>query len=116
MPIYTNLLEVYFWLPAPAENISLLEMETDGSFTIVADLTNQQRLTLTTNQVQSMVAGSFYLEVDLEDGSYLGQLEPEYAFANGPTVRMWFFGHRHGQLRGLVDATKATEDEPATKV
>lgn len=90
MPTYTNLLEVYFWLPASVENISLLEMEPDGSFTIVADLTEQQRLTLTTNQIHSMVAGNFYMEVDLEEGSYLGQLAPEYAFANGPTAKMIF--------------------------
>jgi len=28
----------------------------------------------------------------------------------------WFLAHRHGQLRGLVNATKAAVDEPATKV
>ena len=30
-------------------------------------------------------------------------------------VGVWFFAHRHGQLRGLVDAAKAAVDEPATK-
>jgi predicted small lipoprotein YifL len=31
-------------------------------------------------------------------------------------VGLWFFAHRHGQLRGLVDSAKAAVDEPATKV
>jgi len=31
-------------------------------------------------------------------------------------VGVWFFAHRHGQLRGLVDAAKAAVDEPASKV
>ena len=34
----------------------------------------------------------------------------------GAAVGLWFFAHRHGQLRGLVDAAKATVDEPASKV
>ena len=33
----------------------------------------------------------------------------------GASVGVWFFAHRHGQLRGLVDAAKAV-DEPANKV
>jgi hypothetical protein len=31
-------------------------------------------------------------------------------------VGVWFFAHRHGQLRGLVDAAKAAVDESANKV
>jgi hypothetical protein len=34
----------------------------------------------------------------------------------GAVVGVWFFAHRHGQLRGLVDAAKAAVDEPASKV
>ncbi|MDD5140517.1 MAG: hypothetical protein PHY43_09700 [Verrucomicrobiales bacterium] len=34
----------------------------------------------------------------------------------GAAVGVWFFAHRHGQLRGLVDAAKAAVDEPASKV
>jgi len=34
----------------------------------------------------------------------------------GVAVGGWFLAHRHGQLRGLVNATKAAVDEPATKV
>jgi len=30
----------------------------------------------------------------------------------GAAVGVWFFAHRHGQLRGLVDAAKATVDTP----
>ena len=30
----------------------------------------------------------------------------------GAAVGVWFFAHRHGQLRGLVDAAKAATDEP----
>ena len=33
----------------------------------------------------------------------------------GAAVGVWFFAHRHGQLRGLVDAAKAVVDEPANK-
>jgi hypothetical protein len=32
----------------------------------------------------------------------------------GAAVGVWFFAHRHGQLRGLVDAGKATGDKPDT--
>ena len=31
-------------------------------------------------------------------------------------VGLWFLAHRHGQLRGLVEAAEATLDEPANKV
>ena len=31
-------------------------------------------------------------------------------------VGLWFLAHRHGQLRGQVDATKTTVDDTATKV
>ena len=31
-------------------------------------------------------------------------------------VGLWFLAHRHGQLRGLVDAAKPVADEPANKV
>ena len=31
-------------------------------------------------------------------------------------VGLWFLAHRHGQLRGLVDAANAAVDEPAKKV
>ncbi len=34
----------------------------------------------------------------------------------GAAVGVWFFAHRHGQLRGLVDAAKTTADDPTTKV
>ena len=34
----------------------------------------------------------------------------------GAAVGVWFFAHRHGQLRGMVDAAKAVVDEPANKV
>ena len=34
----------------------------------------------------------------------------------GAAVGVWFFAHRHGQLRGLVDASKTTADDPTTKV
>ncbi len=34
----------------------------------------------------------------------------------GAAVGVWFFAHRHGQLRGLVDAAKAAVDETANKV
>jgi hypothetical protein len=34
----------------------------------------------------------------------------------GAAVGVWFFAHRHGQLRGLVDAAKAAVEEPANKV
>ena len=33
----------------------------------------------------------------------------------GAAVGVWFFAHRHGQLRGLVDATKATVDDRLDK-
>ena len=34
----------------------------------------------------------------------------------GAAVGVWFFAHRHGQLRGLVDAAEVAADEPANKV
>ena len=34
----------------------------------------------------------------------------------GAAVGVWFFAHRHGQLRGLVDAAKATVDTPEKSV
>jgi hypothetical protein len=34
----------------------------------------------------------------------------------GAAVGVWFFAHRHGQLRGLVDAAKAAVDTPEKPV
>ena len=34
----------------------------------------------------------------------------------GAAVGVWFFAHRHGQLRALVDAAEIAVDEPANKV
>jgi hypothetical protein len=34
----------------------------------------------------------------------------------GAAVGLWFLAHRHGQLRGMVDAGKTTVDESANKV
>ena len=31
-------------------------------------------------------------------------------------VGIWFFAHRHGQLRGLVNAATTAVDDPANKV
>jgi hypothetical protein len=97
LPTYTNQVEVFIGLPEPAEDAWLLEMEEDGSFTPVAELTDpynngnyDQFVTLTTNQIHSLVEGKFYAEVDFGDSNYLGNLAPQYAFANGPTAKVIF--------------------------
>jgi hypothetical protein len=34
----------------------------------------------------------------------------------GAAIGVWFLAHRHGQLRGLVDAAKAAANDPASKI
>jgi len=76
-------------------------MQEDGSFTLVTELTNQyaggdsssfyyQPVTLTTNQIYSLIAGNLYVEVDFENSSYLGNFAPEYDYIAGPAATMIF--------------------------
>lgn len=101
--IYTNWLEVYINLPAPPEHAWILEKEQDGSLNQVFEVTNlfsyqlypyqlyfDQFYTLTTNQIHSLVEGDWYAEVDFGDSNYLGNLAPQYGFANGPKAVMVF--------------------------
>lgn len=97
MPSFTNLLEVFIGLPATPVSAWVLEQQADGSFTPVVELTDpyhngyfDQNVLLTTNQIYSMIAGNLYAEVDFDDGSYLGNFAPQYAFVPGPTVKMIF--------------------------
>jgi hypothetical protein len=99
--VYTNRLDVFIRLPALPENAWILEKEADGSFLRVAQVTNlivdaiygpygQQSLTLTTNQIYSLIEGNWYAEVDFGDSNYIGNLAPQYELANGPKVVMVF--------------------------
>ena len=96
IPTYTNQLEVFIGLPEMAESGWIFEKEEDGSFTPVAELTNQypgyfnQNVMLTTNQIYRMISGDLYAEVNFGDSNYLGQLTPQYNFAKGPTAKMVF--------------------------
>lgn len=45
-----------------------------------------QRFTLTVKQIHSLIEGNFYLEVNFGDNKYIGNLAPQYHFANGPTA------------------------------
>jgi len=100
LPTYTNQLEVFIRLPALPEDAWIEEKETDGSLAPVAEVTNliedvygfyfQQLLTLTTNQIHSLIEGNWYAEVDFGESNYLGNLAPQYGFANGPTAVMIF--------------------------
>jgi len=89
---YTNDLDVYVQSTTPMEDAWILERETDGSFTPVIEVTNSvpsvflgQSLTLTTNQVHSLIAGNWYVEVDFDGSNYMGNLVPNYAYAIGPS-------------------------------
>ncbi|HKW30160.1 MAG TPA: hypothetical protein VJT54_12555 [Verrucomicrobiae bacterium] len=98
---YTNRLDVFIKLPAPPEEAWILEKEADGSLSPVAPVTNliedanyglyfQQAFSLTTNQIDSLIEGNWYAEVDFGDSNYLGNLAPQYGFANGPKAVMVF--------------------------
>jgi hypothetical protein len=87
-PTYTNRLEVFINLPAPPKGAWVLEQEEDGSFITVMELTNY--LTLTTNQIHSLIEGNWYAEVDFGESNYLGNLAPQYYAVNGPKVVMNF--------------------------
>jgi hypothetical protein len=95
MSTYTNLLEVHVGFPTTPKDGWILEMEADGSFTPVTELSDPYNfgyfykwVTLTTNQIHSMIAGSLYVEVDFGESNYLGNLTPQYAFAKGPTAKV----------------------------
>ena len=94
---YTNKLEVFIDFPLPPENAWLLEKQADGSLSPVASVTNlfwdsntgfysDQSFMLTTNQVHSLIDGSWYVEVNFGTSNYIGNLAPDYASATGPTA------------------------------
>jgi hypothetical protein len=89
---YTNLLDVYLSLPTTPKDVWLLLQEKNGTFKPITEVTNvdDQFITLTTNQIHSLVEGSWYVDVDFGDSNYLGHLAPQYLFAIGPTVEMDF--------------------------
>lgn len=95
MPTYTNRLEIFFYgSPGMPEDTWILEKQEDGSLSPVAKLTNQWTpLTLTLNrkQIHSLIEGNWYEEADFGDGNYyIGNLAPQYAFAQGPKATMIF--------------------------
>ncbi len=101
MPTYTNRLEVGFSSPAPPEDAWILEKQEDGSFLPVTEVTNlfgdasngyylDQPLALSIDQVQSLIAGNWYAEVDFGSSNYLGNLAPQPAFGTGPTAAVKF--------------------------
>jgi hypothetical protein len=96
-PVYTNVLNVSLRSLTPASEIWVMEETSQGGLHPVIQLTNQvdegdygfitgQFLFLTTNQIHSLIAGNWYVAVDFGDSNYLGQLAPQYGFANGPTA------------------------------
>ena len=107
MHIYTNELDLLIGLPVKAVDGWLWEREANGSFTRVAELTNQviigsyypdyseaallqQSVTLTTNQIQSLITGNLYAEINFGESNYWGNLDPQYRSVNGPTATMHF--------------------------
>jgi hypothetical protein len=114
----TNDFDIYVPLPAPAEDGWILEKEEDGSLTPVLEVTNliddetlgyfiEQSFTLTTNEIHSLIAGDWYLEVDFDGSNYIGNLVPSFYFANGPTVVMKF-----PPVKGMVNPNGYTVISP----
>jgi len=98
-PRFTNWLEFGISMSSPPLESWILEKQPDGSFNPVVQVTNliedagtfylrPAPLTLTTNQVHSLIAGNWYAAVDFGPSNYLGQLVPAYDFANGPTAKV----------------------------
>jgi len=98
-PTFTNRLEFGMSMSSPPLESWILEKQPDGSFDPVVEVTNLVEdsgyfylrpapLTLTTNQIHSLIAGNWYAAVDFGESNYLGQLVPEYDFANGPTAKV----------------------------
>jgi hypothetical protein len=97
MPTYTNRLELGINVPAPPEDVCIWEKQEDGSFLPVTEVTNlfgdadngyylDQPFTLSPDQVHSLISGNWYVAVDFGSSNYIGNLAPQYAFANGPTA------------------------------
>jgi len=104
--VYTNNLDFYVPLPGTPKDVRILKKEENGSLKAVIEITNftndatgyflppsyylQPWLTLTINQVHSLMAGDWYLEVDYDGSNYLGNLAPSFSFVPGPTAVMDF--------------------------
>src|SRR5579863_6874251 len=91
--VYTNVLEVGLSFSSPPEDAWILEKESDGTFSRVAEITNliddshlAQSFTLTVDEVHSLVAGNWYEEADFATSNYVGNLVPDYEFAAGPRI------------------------------
>ena len=106
-PIYTNDLEVNILFATLPESVWIVEKAAHGSFKTIAKITNgvngdnnnfvDQRFTLTEKQVHNLINGDWYLEADYADNIFIGQLEPQYDIALGPTsviqIESPFFEH-----------------------
>jgi hypothetical protein len=98
--IFTNWLEFGMTLSAAPLDSWIVERQLDGSFAPVVQITNliddsggsgafflrPAPLTLTTNQIYSLIASNWYFTVDFGDSNYLGNLTPMYNFAHGPAA------------------------------
>lgn len=94
-PIYTNDLEVNILFATLPESVWIVEKVPHGTFKTITEITNgvngdynnfvDQRFTLTEKQVHHLINGDWYLEADYADNIFIGQLEPQYDTAHGPT-------------------------------
>ena len=76
----------------------IMEQDNGGHFSPVLAITNffgdnvsgayiDQIYTLTPDQIRSLIQGTWYVAFTMDGTNYLGNLTPQYATANGPTVR-----------------------------
>jgi hypothetical protein len=95
VPGMTNLLSInLLGLDSQPASAWVMERELNGNFSPVAAITNYletfsglivaQGFGLTPNQIHALIAGRFYLALDLDKTNYLAKLAPDYSTAQGP--------------------------------
>lgn len=100
-PTTNDAVVVYVQLPAWAQGW-IMTLQDDASLTPVVELTNEfqdaftniwfnQAIPLTTNQIQDLISGRWYIEVDFGDSNYISNLTPDFSTAGGPRLAVGFF-------------------------
>jgi hypothetical protein len=89
--IYTNDLDIQILTSETPGGVWILKKQENGFLKPVLDVTNydQSFITLTVNDVRSLIAGDLYLEVDFSGSNYLGRFAP-LLYPQGPTAVMDF--------------------------
>lgn len=131
--VLTNYLSVNLAFSTPPVDVWIVEKQADDSLVPVCQITNiinepdygcygWRELTLTTNQIHSLVFSNWYVVADFGDSNFVANLEPIHLFVHGPTAKivtppvyeMWTVPYYRALSLNNRDAVVTFDGSPST--